>query len=59
MSRMTMVQVGVVFFAVCLLTQVRESFYQSLNLLINKFKININEIVDCYNYFNMLCVYLI
>lgn len=29
MSRMTMVQFGMVLFAVCLLTQVRGTFYQN------------------------------
>ena len=43
MSRMTMVQVGVVLFAVCLLTQVRGSFYLSLKQVFNTFKIFIGE----------------
>lgn len=51
-----MIQVGVILFAGCLLTQVRASFYHCLRWLFNKCKVYIDEIVGYYTYQNGTCV---
>lgn len=55
---MTTVQVGVIFFAVCLLTQVRGPFYHCLKRIFTKFRIYVDEMVEYYNYQNENCAFI-